>query len=46
MGFVTAAFVAALVVAAFADRRRSTEVDSDPSRFAPAPVNPRLPWSA
>ena len=40
VGFVTAAFVAALVVAAFADRRRSNEVDADASRFAPAPNDP------
>ncbi|MCX6396392.1 MAG: hypothetical protein NTV23_07905 [Propionibacteriales bacterium] len=38
------AFVAALVIAAFADRRRAIQVDSDGTRFAAAPLNPKLPW--
>ncbi|MCW2754866.1 MAG: hypothetical protein JWQ32_2277 [Marmoricola sp.] len=35
VGFLTVAFVAALVIAEFADRRRSIEIDADGTRFAP-----------
>jgi hypothetical protein len=43
VGLLTTAFVVSLVVAEFADRRRSIEVDHDPSRFnAPRP-RPLLP---
>ncbi len=35
VGFLTIAFVVALVTAEFADRRRSIEIDADGTRFAP-----------
>jgi hypothetical protein len=43
VGFLTTAFVVLLVVAEFADRRRSIEVDSDPTRFNARPPRPLLP---
>lgn len=39
------AFVAALVGAAFADRRRAIRVDSDGTRFTGPVLNPKLPWA-
>lgn len=44
-GVLAAAFVAAGVLAAFGDRRRSNEVVRDGSRFAPPVLNPKLPWA-
>lgn len=44
-GFLSISFVVALVVAAVADRRRSLALVADASRFAPAPLNPGLPWA-
>jgi hypothetical protein len=35
VGFLVAAFAAALVIAEFADRRRSQELAADRSRFTP-----------
>lgn len=43
-GVVAFACVAALVLAQVADRRRAISVGSDPTRFAPPAVEPRLPW--
>jgi len=43
VGFLTACFGIALVYAEFADRRRSIEVDSDPTRFNAKPPKPLLP---
>ena len=37
-------FMIALVIAAFADRRRAIRVDSDASRFAGPALHPKLPW--
>lgn len=46
IGSVLAAFfVGALVLAAFADRRRAIKLDSDASRFAAPVLHPRLPWA-
>ena len=41
IGFLTTAFVAGLVIAEFADRRRSLEIVADASRFPPRVVQPR-----
>jgi len=41
IGFLTAAFVAALVAAEIVDRRRSREIVADASRFPPRLVKPR-----
>lgn len=41
IGFLTAAFVAALVAAEIVDRRRSLEIVADASRFPPRVVEPR-----
>lgn len=41
IGFLTAAFVAALVAAEVVDRRRSLEIVADASRFPPRVVKPR-----
>lgn len=43
VGFLTLCFGLALVYAEFADRRRSIEVDHDPSRFNAKPPTPLLP---
>ncbi len=42
MGFVTVAFVAALVAAEVFDRRRSLEIVADASRFPPRVVVARV----
>ncbi|MCZ4500168.1 MAG: hypothetical protein JWQ74_2723 [Marmoricola sp.] len=44
-GVLAVAFAVVGVLAAFADRRRSIEVDGDGSRFAPAVLDPKLPWA-
>lgn len=41
IGFLTGAFVAALVVAEVVDRRRALEIVADASRFPPRAVEPR-----
>ncbi|WP_183407166.1 hypothetical protein [Nocardioides marmorisolisilvae] len=43
VGVVTLCFGIAMVCAEFADRRRSIEVDHDPSRFNAKPPKPLLP---
>jgi hypothetical protein len=45
VGVLTIAFAGALVIAALADRRRSIEVDSDPTRFEPPAPGAALPWA-
>lgn len=41
IGFLAAAFAAALVAAQIVDRRRSLEIVADASRFPPRVVAPR-----
>ncbi len=43
VGFLMTVFAAGLVLAEIVDRRRSIEIDSDPTRFTPRVLGPLAP---